>query len=249
MLGRMDREQAARAIENFLRALGRDPDGEPALAGTGRPRRRRVRRRPAGRLFGRRRRARREERPARCLRAGDRARPPGDDDLSASPLAVGRSRHGGLRARFAADRGGGRRAPRRRAGAPARPARRGRRRRRGHAREAPRPALGGLPADPHARVHDRARRARARLARRDGRPPRTARPRGRPRRPGPSTSTRRCSPWESVVDLPVGSGRIVTLVGRVPLSSLRGGELVRLPTSRSTSSWRSSKEIPACRSP
>lgn len=31
----MDREQAARAIEAFLRALGRDPDGDPSLAGTG----------------------------------------------------------------------------------------------------------------------------------------------------------------------------------------------------------------------
>ncbi len=31
----MDREQAARAIDAFLRALGRDPDGDPALAGTG----------------------------------------------------------------------------------------------------------------------------------------------------------------------------------------------------------------------
>jgi GTP cyclohydrolase I len=31
----MDREQAARAIDAFLRALGRDPDGDPALTGTG----------------------------------------------------------------------------------------------------------------------------------------------------------------------------------------------------------------------
>ena len=31
----MDREQAARAIDAFLRALGRDPVKEPALAGTG----------------------------------------------------------------------------------------------------------------------------------------------------------------------------------------------------------------------
>jgi GTP cyclohydrolase I len=31
----MDREQAARAIDAFLRALGRDPDSDPALAGTG----------------------------------------------------------------------------------------------------------------------------------------------------------------------------------------------------------------------
>jgi GTP cyclohydrolase I len=31
----MDREQAARAIDAFLRALGRDPDADPALAGTG----------------------------------------------------------------------------------------------------------------------------------------------------------------------------------------------------------------------
>jgi GTP cyclohydrolase I len=31
----MDREAAARAIESFLRALGRDPDREPELAGTG----------------------------------------------------------------------------------------------------------------------------------------------------------------------------------------------------------------------
>jgi GTP cyclohydrolase I len=31
----MDREAAARAIEAFLRALGRDPEREPELAGTG----------------------------------------------------------------------------------------------------------------------------------------------------------------------------------------------------------------------
>lgn len=31
----MEREQAAQAIEAFLRALGRDPDRDPALAGTG----------------------------------------------------------------------------------------------------------------------------------------------------------------------------------------------------------------------
>lgn len=31
----MDRDAAARAIEDFLRALGRDPDREPELAGTG----------------------------------------------------------------------------------------------------------------------------------------------------------------------------------------------------------------------
>jgi GTP cyclohydrolase I len=31
----MDREAAARAIDAFLRALGHDPDGDPALAGTG----------------------------------------------------------------------------------------------------------------------------------------------------------------------------------------------------------------------
>jgi GTP cyclohydrolase I len=31
----MDREAAAKAIEAFLRALGRDPEHEPALAGTG----------------------------------------------------------------------------------------------------------------------------------------------------------------------------------------------------------------------
>jgi GTP cyclohydrolase I len=31
----MDREQAARAVEAFLRALDRDPAGDPALAGTG----------------------------------------------------------------------------------------------------------------------------------------------------------------------------------------------------------------------
>lgn len=31
----MDREQAARAVEAFLRALGRDPERDPALAGTG----------------------------------------------------------------------------------------------------------------------------------------------------------------------------------------------------------------------
>ena len=176
----MDREAAARAIEAFLRALGHDPERDAGARGHRRARRARVGRRAPRGLRRRRRRAPRPQRLPGHLGARRRPRHPRVHDLPAPP-----------------DRSRPARRP-----SPSRPnehlvgvgtvaalvdafARRlamqehHRRARRRRAPEAPRAALGRLPPRPDPRVHDGARRAGPRRARRDARAQRRARPTSR----------------------------------------------------------------------